>query len=76
MSTVRRPSAHRAYIREVSKQTMVMRLQGRTFDDVIVCLLMFIRLLVLRYDHTRRGSYASSRGRAVLASSPNTLLHP
>lgn len=33
MSTVRRPSAHRAYIREVSRQTMVLRLQG-----MIACL--------------------------------------
>ncbi|KAL6303578.1 sulfate transporter family-domain-containing protein [Sparassis latifolia] len=28
MSTVRRPSAHRAYLREVSKQTTILRLQG------------------------------------------------
>lgn len=28
MSTVRRPGAHRAYIREVSRQTMIVRLQG------------------------------------------------
>lgn len=36
MSTVRRPSAHRAYIREVSKQTTVMRLQGTTQSIVLV----------------------------------------
>ena len=28
MSTVRRPGAHRAYIREVSRQTTILRLQG------------------------------------------------
>ena len=28
ISTVRRPGAHRAYIREVAKQTVVMKLQG------------------------------------------------
>lgn len=31
MSTVRRPSAHRQYIREVAKQTAVIRLQGPLF---------------------------------------------
>ncbi|KAI0337869.1 hypothetical protein BDW22DRAFT_1363648 [Trametopsis cervina] len=35
MSTVRRPSAHRAYIREVSKQSTVMRLQGFLFFGTI-----------------------------------------
>lgn len=28
MSAVRRPGAHRAYLREVSRQTMIIRLQG------------------------------------------------
>lgn len=28
MSTVRRPGAHRAYLREVSKQTTIVKLQG------------------------------------------------
>ena len=28
ISTVRRPSAQRAYIREVAKQTVIMKLQG------------------------------------------------
>jgi SulP family sulfate permease len=28
MSTVRRPGAHRAYIREVSRQTTILRLHG------------------------------------------------
>ncbi len=36
MSTVRRPSAHRAYIREVSKQTTIMRLQGSSSCHVFV----------------------------------------
>lgn len=35
MSTVRRPSAHRAYLREVSKQTTVVRLQGFLFFGTI-----------------------------------------
>ncbi|KAH7914934.1 sulfate transporter family-domain-containing protein [Hygrophoropsis aurantiaca] len=35
MSTVRRPAAHRAYIREVSKQTMILRLQGFLFFGTI-----------------------------------------
>lgn len=41
MSTVRRPSAHRAYIREVSKQTTVLRLQGNYHSSLHAkCLLM------------------------------------
>lgn len=35
MSTVRRPSLHREYIREVSKQTTVVRLQGFLFFGTI-----------------------------------------
>ena len=35
MSTVRRPGAHRAYLRDVSKQTTVMRLQGFLFFGTI-----------------------------------------
>ncbi|EIW78004.1 hypothetical protein CONPUDRAFT_109324 [Coniophora puteana RWD-64-598 SS2] len=35
MSTVRRPAAHRAYLREVSKQTQVIRLQGFLFFGTI-----------------------------------------
>ncbi|OJA08461.1 hypothetical protein AZE42_05050 [Rhizopogon vesiculosus] len=35
ISTVRRPAAHRAYIREVSKQTSVLRLQGFLFFGTI-----------------------------------------
>lgn len=31
MSTVRRPGAHRAYIREVSRQTTIIRLHGTVF---------------------------------------------
>ncbi|KAL4066573.1 sulfate transporter family-domain-containing protein [Scleroderma citrinum] len=36
MSTVRRPAAHRAYIREVSKQTRILQLQGFLFFGTIV----------------------------------------
>lgn len=35
MSTVRRPAAHRAYIREVSKQTRILQLQGFLFFGTI-----------------------------------------
>ncbi|KIJ67173.1 hypothetical protein HYDPIDRAFT_165880 [Hydnomerulius pinastri MD-312] len=35
MSTVRRPAAHRAYIREVSKQTRILLLQGFLFFGTI-----------------------------------------
>ena len=35
ISTVRRPAAHRAYIREVSKQTRIIQLQGFLFFGTI-----------------------------------------
>jgi sulfate permease, SulP family len=35
MSTVRRPSAHRAYLREISQQTTVLHLQGFLFFGTI-----------------------------------------
>lgn len=35
MSTVRRPSAQRAYLKEVSKQTTILRLQGFLFFGTI-----------------------------------------
>ncbi|KAI0350290.1 hypothetical protein OH77DRAFT_1413261 [Trametes cingulata] len=35
MSTVRRPGAHRAYLRDVSKQTTILRLQGFMFFGTI-----------------------------------------
>ena len=37
MSTVRRPGAHRAYIREVSKQTTIVRLQGNEAPRSLHC---------------------------------------
>jgi len=46
MSTVRRPSAHRAYLREVSKQTTVVRLQGFLFFGTITNVEESIRSLV------------------------------
>ena len=33
VSTVRRPSSHRAYIKDVSKQTCVLRLQGSSYPN-------------------------------------------
>ncbi|KAI0933274.1 hypothetical protein AcV7_004789 [Taiwanofungus camphoratus] len=46
MSTVRRPGAHRAYIREVSKQTTILRLQGFLFFGTITHVEETIRTLV------------------------------
>ncbi|TCD70373.1 hypothetical protein EIP91_003725 [Steccherinum ochraceum] len=46
MSTVRRPGAHRAYIREVSKQTTILRLQGFIFFGTITYVEGTIRTLV------------------------------
>jgi len=46
MSTVRRPSAHRAYLREVSKQTAIVRLQGFLFFGTITHVEETIRKLV------------------------------
>jgi len=46
MSTVRRPSAHRAYLREVSKQTTAVRLQGFLFFGTITNVEESIRSLV------------------------------
>lgn len=37
MSAVRRPSAHRDYIHQVAKQTIVMRLQGMFIPHCFVC---------------------------------------
>ncbi|KAH9840810.1 sulfate transporter family-domain-containing protein [Rhodofomes roseus] len=46
MSTVRRPGAHRAYIREVSRQTSIVRLQGFLFFGTITHVEETIRTLV------------------------------
>ncbi|PCH34769.1 hypothetical protein WOLCODRAFT_78960 [Wolfiporia cocos MD-104 SS10] len=46
MSAVRRPGAHRAYIREVSKQTTILRLQGFLFFGTITHVEETIRTLV------------------------------
>jgi len=46
MSTVRRPSAHRAYLREVSQQTTVLHLQGFLFFGTIMRVEETIRALV------------------------------
>ncbi|KAI0077979.1 hypothetical protein K474DRAFT_1594928 [Panus rudis PR-1116 ss-1] len=46
MSTVRRPSAHRAYLREVTKQTTIVRLQGFLFFGTITHVEETIRGLV------------------------------
>ncbi|KAJ6491582.1 sulfate transporter family-domain-containing protein [Mycena vulgaris] len=46
MSTVRRPSSQRAYIREVSKQTTILRLQGFLFFGTITHVEETIRSLL------------------------------
>ncbi|KAI0268534.1 sulfate transporter family-domain-containing protein [Russula aff. rugulosa BPL654] len=46
LSTVRRPSAHRAYLREVSQQTTVLHLQGFLFFGTITRVEETIRSLV------------------------------
>ncbi|KAK7681788.1 hypothetical protein QCA50_015135 [Cerrena zonata] len=46
MSTIRRPGAHRAYLREVSKQTTILRLQGFLFFGTITQVEETIRGLV------------------------------
>lgn len=46
MSAVRRPSAHRDYIRQVAKQTIVLRLQGFLFFGTITQVEEAVRALV------------------------------
>ncbi|OJT12151.1 hypothetical protein TRAPUB_11300 [Trametes pubescens] len=46
MSTVRRPGAHRAYLREVSRQTTILRLQGFMFFGTIAHVEEAIRALL------------------------------
>ncbi|EMD35753.1 hypothetical protein CERSUDRAFT_52921 [Gelatoporia subvermispora B] len=46
MSSVRRPGAHRAYLREVTKQTTLLRLQGFLFFGTITYVEETIRTLV------------------------------
>ncbi|KAI0821728.1 sulfate transporter family-domain-containing protein [Trametes gibbosa] len=46
MSTVRRPGAHRAYLRDVSKQTTILRLQGFMFFGTIAHVEEAIRALL------------------------------
>ncbi|OCH91545.1 hypothetical protein OBBRIDRAFT_728492 [Obba rivulosa] len=46
MSSVRRPGAHRAYLREVTKQTTILRLQGFLFFGTIAYVEESIRTLV------------------------------
>lgn len=46
MSTVRRPSPQRAYIKEVSRQTSILRLQGHLFFGTITYVEEAIRNIV------------------------------
>ncbi|OSC98639.1 hypothetical protein PYCCODRAFT_1374821 [Trametes coccinea BRFM310] len=52
MSTVRRPGAHRAYLRDVSKQTTIVRLQGFMFFGTITHVEEALRALL--EDHAWR----------------------
>lgn len=47
MSTVRRPSVQRAYLREVSKQTTILRLQGTCIIGYILHGDVFTHLLLI-----------------------------
>lgn len=70
MSAVRRPSSQRAYIREVSKQTTILRLQGnfRSFTNHLHYLSHLCRLPFLWHDHLRRGNHPQSLGGSILGT--------
>lgn len=72
MSTVRRPGSQRAYIREVSKQTTILRLQGAILYPPemkhSMLTVMPSRFLILRHHHTRRRNHPQHRRRRVVAS--------
>ncbi|KAI0660283.1 sulfate transporter family-domain-containing protein [Cubamyces menziesii] len=53
MSTVRRPGAHRAYLRDVSKQTTIVRLQGFMFFGTITHVEDTIRALLDEHSWRR-----------------------
>ena len=62
MSAVHRPSLQRAYIREVAKETTILRLQGMSQSSVffLVCQSNSIRLPLFRDDHVCRGDHPKS----------------
>ena len=58
MSAVRRPSAHRAYIHEVSKQTTILKLQGMCQKDSSVTLdHMIVKDSCLQYSIRWNGDH-------------------
>lgn len=82
MSTVRRPSAHRAYIREASKQTTILRLQGTFYPlllpvsiAVVLTALYLHRLPLLRYHRARRRIYSHARVRTFLVYISHAIPH-
>jgi SulP family sulfate permease len=64
MSTVRRPSAHREYLRAVSAQTAVLRLQGFLFFGTIARVEDAIRTLVSAPAHGAPAPVSSALGPA------------
>ncbi|KAF5347183.1 hypothetical protein D9758_011062 [Tetrapyrgos nigripes] len=77
MSTVRRPSGQRQYIREVSKQTTILRLQGFLFFGTITQVESTIRSLI---NPTSSSSSSSSSASNTTSSSVTRAtgwtLHP
>ena len=69
ISAVRRPNAQRAYIREASKQTMILRLQGIITKDntPLMVLTLVNRFPFLWNDYHRRGSHPQTSRRSRLA---------
>jgi hypothetical protein len=82
VSTVRRPSAHRAYLQEVGRQTMIMKLQCA---HLLLTPLPFVntgtnspdsRLPLLRYYHLRGRSHPQSTGGGPMDPQPNPIPRP
>lgn len=82
VSTVRRPSAHRAYIQEVGRQTVIMKLQC---THPLLTLLPFVntrtnspvsRLSLLWYDHLRGGRHPRSTRGGPMDTQPNPIPRP
>src|SRR5258706_15012309 len=76
ISTVRRPSAHRAYLQEVERQTMIMKLQCA--NHLLTPLLLVntgtdspdSRLPFLRYDNLRGRSHPQSSRSGPMDTQP------
>ena len=75
MSAVRRPSLQRAYIREVSKQTTILRLQGMSRHPTKFLLSDHLgqRFPLLRHNYLCRRVDSQSLGSSLLAPAPNSI---